>query len=426
VFGGGWPGKRKQGPESAQQSEQSAQSEPPPPAGPQESQPGGPAAKSARIRLLVLGGVTIMVLAAGATYALVHSGTGQPAGGGQKAAVATGPLKVESVIPGPGTAQVDGTAPIAVSFSEALAANSPKPVLDPSVPGSWTQDGNVLIFTPAAAFRPDSRETVEVPAGLTGVRSQSGTELNSPVIEHFATGGYSPLRLAELLSQLGYLPLDWAADMPAGMGHSSGATWDQATGQVQMAYDPPAGTFSWLPGYPSVLTSMWNPNQANPLLTGAVMAFESQHGMTINGAVDAQLWDKLFRAAASGDRNKNGYTYAIASKAAPETLTIWHDGRVVMRSLANTGIPVSPTVDGTFPVYLRFRFQIMQGTNPDGSSYADPVSFVSYFNGGDAVHYFPRGSYGFQQSLGCVELPYTSAEEAWPYLTYGSLVTVAG
>ncbi len=66
-------------------------------------------------------------------------------------------------------------------------------------------------------------------------------------------------------------------------------------------------------------------------------------------------------------------------------------------------------MDGTFPVYERFRFQIMRGANPDGSPYADPVSYVSYFNGGDAVHYFPRGSYGFQQSLGCVELPWNSA-----------------
>ena len=68
----------------------------------------------------------------------------------------------------------------------------------------------------------------------------------------------------------------------------------------------------------------------------------------------------------------------------------------------------------------------MSGTNPGGSHYSDPVSFVSYFNGGDAVHYFPRGSYGSQQSLGCVELPYNAAERAYPYLTYGSLVTVTG
>ena len=101
-------------------------------------------------------------------------------------------------------------------------------------------------------------------------------------------------------------------------------------------------------------------------------------------------------------------------------------GGIVLTSAANTGIPVAPTADGTFPVYLRYQFQVMRGINPDGSSYADPVSYVSYFDGGDAVHYFPRGSYGFPQSLGCVELPLGAAEAAWPYLTYGSLVTVAG
>ncbi len=62
--------------------------------------------------------------------------------------------------------------------------------------------------------------------------------------------------------------------------------------------------------------------------------------------------------------------------------------------LANTGIGVAPTADGTFPVYEKLPFQIMPGTNPDGSHYADPVEWVSYFNGGDAVHYFDRGSYG--------------------------------
>lgn len=108
----------------------------------------------------------------------------------------------------------------------------------------------------------------------------------------------------------------------------------------------------------------------------------------------------------------------------PETLTIWHDGREVFSSPANTGIPVSPTATGTFPVYEKLQSQVMQGVNPDGSHYADPVSWVSYFNGGDAVHYFDRGSYGWPQSLGCVELPSSAAAEAYPYLPYGTLVTV--
>ena len=46
----------------------------------------------------------------------------------------------------------------------------------------------------------------------------------------------------------------------------------------------------------------------------------------------------------------------------------------------------------------------MSGTNPDGSHYADPVTWVSYFNGGDALHQFYRSTYGWPQSLGCVEM----------------------
>jgi len=40
------------------------------------------------------------------------------------------------------------------------------------------------------------------------------------------------------------------------------------------------------------------------------------------------------------------------------------------------------------------------------------------------VHYVLRPYYGAPQSLGCVELPMNEAKVAWPYLTYGSLVTV--
>ncbi len=75
-------------------------------------------------------------------------------------------------------------------------------------------------------------------------------------------------------------------------------------------------------------------------------------------------------------------------------------------------------------MYIRYQNQIMTGTNPDGTKYADQVDWVAYFHAGEAVHYFPRYSYGSQQSLGCVELPYNEAKSIWPYLTYGTLVTV--
>jgi hypothetical protein len=380
-------------------------------------------------RVIAVGAVTAAVAAAGVTYAVTQhsSGTGRSSGAVVlPAPPAKGPMHVVSISPASRATGVDGAAPIIVNFSAPVAANSPDPLLTPSVAGSWSAEGDSMVFTPMAAIGPSRHVTVEVPAGPDGVRSSAGGLLPASVTEHFTTGGYSQEALADLLAQQGYLPMTWS---PQQNGATRAASASLAADPAShtpagWAYDPPAGTFQWDAGYPYTLRQLWSPDQASVLLRGAVMAFEAQHGMTIDGSLTPQLWKALFRAQARGDRNQVGYTYAIASKGTPETLAIWHNGHEVFHSLANTGIPVSPTVDGTFPVYERFRFQIMSGTNPDGSHYADPVSFVSYFNGGDAVHYFPRGSYGSQQSLGCVELPYDAAEHAYPYLTYGSLVSV--
>ena len=67
----------------------------------------------------------------------------------------------------------------------------------------------------------------------------------------------------------------------------------------------------------------------------------------------------------------------------------------------------------------------MSGTNPDGSTYNDPgIQWISYFNGGDALHAFTRAQYGFPQSLGCVEMTYANAETMFPLTPLGTLVTV--
>jgi hypothetical protein len=218
------------------------------------------------------------------------------------------------------------------------------------------------------------------------------------------------------------------ATSTTGAGSTSAATVtgiSSPAAELSAAYAPPAGTFAWQAGYPAQLRSFWSEGKANTLDRGAVTGFEADHGLPTDGVVGAKVWKALLTAAADGKRNTHGYSYAIASERLPETLTIWHDGHKVFSSPANTGIGVAPTAAGTYPVYEKLAFQIMSGTNPDGSHYADPVSWVSYFNGGDAVHYFDRGSYGWPQSLGCVELPYSAAKDAYPYLPYGTLVTVA-
>ncbi len=245
-----------------------------------------------------------------------------------------------------------------------------------------------------------SRGHARAAAGVTAPAAQAAAIPRAIAYSHGVSARHdlaarSTLRLQQLLARLGYLPVSWKN-----------------------------GAFTWHSGYPGTLSGFWHPGRPNLITTGALMAFESQHGMRPHGTASPAVWKMLLRAAGQRQMNTAGYTYAIASEVTPETLTIWHDGREVLRSYANTGIPVAPTASGTFPVYLRYYFQVMRGANPDGSRYADPVYYISYFHGGEAVHYFSRGGYGWPQSLGCVELPWSSAAKAWPYLTYGSLVTV--
>ena len=330
-------------------------------------------------------------------------------------------MTVASISPAPGASAVAGTTPVSVTFSDRLAAGAPDPTLSPAVPGSWSRTGShTLTFTPTGAFLPYSAVTVTVPGGRHGERAVDGASLARSVTASFTVGAGSTLRLQELLSDLDYSPL---AFTPAG----GPIPVSDTAAQQRAIFDPPAGTFAWRQTtWPASLTSQWQQGAFNVLTKGLVMEFQADHLLKVNGVPSLGLWNDLLGALAAGEANTGGYNYAVGSKVVPETLTIWHDGQQVFHSLANTGIPARPTYDGTFPVYARYRNQIMRGTNPNGTPYADPVQYVAYFHGGNAVHYIPRAQYGFPQSLGCIELPLAAAAQAWPYLAYGTLVTVTG
>jgi peptidoglycan hydrolase-like protein with peptidoglycan-binding domain len=386
-----------------------------------------PSTPRSRRNVLMIGAVALaalMVIGGGLAWLLASGGTSSSsASAAVKAhhaqAKAAPPLHVLSVTPANAARRVNGSRPVTIAFSAPLAADSPDPSITPAVAGTWTAGtGGTMVFTPATAFKPDSTFRVRIPSGPSGVRTAAGGLLGAPVTVRFHTRSYSTLRLQELLAQLGYLPLNWT---PRG---SNPAASDRA-GQFSAAYRAPRGRFTWQGNYPGSLTGLWAKGKANLIDVGAIRAFQSVEGLTMDGVAGPTVWRDLLRAVAKGQDNPNGYSYGLASKGSPETLTVWHNGHVVLHTLANTGIPVAPTADGTFPVYLRMPFQIMQGTNPDGSHYADPVQNVAYFNGGDALHFFPRASFGFPQSLGCVELPLAASAVSYHYMTYGSLVTVS-
>jgi hypothetical protein len=238
-----------------------------------------------------------------------------------------------------------------------------------------------------------------------------GEPLTAPVVGMAARpGGYwiaygatAPLGTIlgqeEVLAALGYSPLNWTS--------TNGFQW------------------RWAP--PPTLQPLWSPGQNGVIARGAIMSFEAVAGLSTDGSISAAEVNALQAAAdnpSGPGANPNGFSYAVANESSPESLTVWHNGAVVARTAANTGGAGTPTAKGSFPVYLRLRNQVMRGTNPNGTTYADPVQFVAYFNGGDALHYMSRTSYGDPQSLGCVELPLAGAATVWPYMTLGSIVTV--
>jgi lipoprotein-anchoring transpeptidase ErfK/SrfK len=333
-----------------------------------------------------------------------------PAGGGRAAgaaglasrprvAAATKPFRVVSISPGNSADPVTAADPVRIRLSDALAPGSPLPTFSPHIAGRWHVRPGTLVFRPAVPIGPTTKLRLRVPPSLS---SAGGALLSAPVSAVFQAGGWSAMRLQRLLAQLGYLPFT--------------STNRQGDG----------GSLRWQGQYPSALRKQWRPRRPGVVLTAAVMAFQADHQLLMTGVADPALWQALFAAAARGKDNPHGYTYALVDKKLPETMTIWHDGHVAMRALVSTGTAVTPTADGTFLVYLRHRFQVMRGFMPDGTPYADPVHYVAFFNGGDAVHSFHRASFGFPQSLGCVELPLATARQVWPLLSYGSLVTITG
>jgi len=327
-------------------------------------------------------------------------------------------LRVKSISPKSGATGVGSTAPISIKFSAAISRQSTMPSLAPSVPGSWRVSGSTLTFTPDEPFVPLSDVTLTVPGGSGGVRAENGSTLTGSEVENFAIEDGSVLRLQQLLSLLDYSPLSWTPSGPA-------ISATNIAGQLAAMYAPPVGRFAWeSSGWPSSLTGLWQPGAYDVFTRGLVMSFQADHGLIVNGAPSAGLWNDMLSAIGTNEVNTGGYNYAVGDKVAPQTLTIYHDGTVVLRTSANTGIPQSPTPSGTFTVYARYRNYVMRGTNPNGVKYADPVQFVAYFYDGDAVHYFPRADYGIPQSLGCIELPLAKAAVAWSYLAYGTLITV--
>ncbi len=310
---------------------------------------------------------------------------------------------------------------IRLTFSSPVteAVGSARPTLTPAIPGSWHKlDSHTLEFTPSGFGAPlGSKVQVVLPRSIS-VTGPDGGSLQTTSQISFAVPVGSTARLQQLLAEQGYLPLSWT---PSG---TPVAPTPQA--QAAAAVAPPQGTFSWrYPNTPPELRAVWTPNQDNVITRGAVMTFENENRIAVDGVAGAGVWKMLLSDALAGKRHDSPYSYVYVHRNVPQLMTLWSAGHTVITSPGNTGVPAAPTQLGTFPVFEHLASATMAGTNPDGTTYSDPgIKWISYFNGGDALHAFNRASFGTPQSLGCVELPEAAAARIWPYTPIGTLVTV--
>jgi peptidoglycan hydrolase-like protein with peptidoglycan-binding domain len=325
------------------------------------------------------------------------------------------PLSPTRIVHLPPGSIANGTDALGVTLSAPPAANSPRPTLHPAVAGTWSTSGNTELFTPSSTLEPCSTYTLTVWANTI---AQGHSRVGRKHIRTLHVACPPLAGLQQALARLGYLGATlhptYFVRLPQGRESRREAALH--------AYRPFHGHLAPDPAdAPPVQMGT-----LDETTKGGLEVFQADHGLEPTGEPNATTWRLLLIASSLYHRNPSPYTWVSVTETIPETLEVHQGHRVVLSSPTNTGVAGAETAQGIFPIFSRFTSTTMSGTNPDGSKYKDPgVPWVNYFNGGDAVHGFPRGSYGTPQSNGCVELPISTAAQVYPMLAIGDIVWVA-
>lgn len=100
---------------------------------------------------------------------------------------------------------------------------------------------------------------------------------------------------------------------------------------------------------------------------------------------------------------------------------VYQDGVLLRQFLSSTGLPATPTVQGTFQIYIKYDAQEMIGPGYD----LPGVPWVMYFYRGYALHgTYWHNNFGHPMSHGCVNLRTPEAEWLYEWAPIGTTVTV--
>jgi peptidoglycan hydrolase-like protein with peptidoglycan-binding domain len=370
-------------------------------------------------RVALIGVLALALVAAAVGAVVIHSRHDNV--GSLLSSSATGASASAAALPStrlvalPHRVIADGAEPLSVTLSAPVASGSPPPSFHPAVAGTWAAVGNSTVFTPASTLQPCSTYTLTVWARTSstdhaplGRRHTIGLRVACPPIAG----------LQQALARLGYLG---ARLHPLYVVHISSGRETRREAAVH-AFHPPRGVLAPDPsGAPSVQMG-----QLDETTRGALTVYQADRGLEPTGEANTATWNSLLHAESAYLRDPKPYTWVSVSESIPETLAVHRGHRVVFTTPANTGVAGAETTQGIFPIYSRLTSTTMTGTDVDGTKYTVPdVPWVNYFNGGDAVHGYPRASYGSPQSNGCVELPIEAAHTVFGMLALGDIVDVS-
>ncbi len=386
---------------------------------PSKTTPAHPRRLLSRRSLLAALVLALVAGIAAATVSHAHKVTDLLAPREASAATATtqrpAPLAPTQLVALPDAHVANATKPLVVTLGAPPSPTTPMPMLTPNDAGTWKIEADSLVFRPASTLAPCAHYTLTVWARTT---STGHGPLGAKRTESLGGACPPPAALQQALARLGFLG---AAFRPQYIFHEpAGAlTRQEAT---MHAYRPPRGMLASLPaGAPRA-----HLGDFEAITRGALTVYQEDRGLQASGEPNTTTWESLLYDLTHYRRDPKPYTWVTVSESPPETLHVHVGRRIAYTTLANTGVPGAETQTGVFPIYARYVSTTMSGEDVDGEKYVVPdVPWVNYFNGGDAVHGYPRASYGFPQSNGCVELPIENARVVFGMLQLGDIVWVS-
>ncbi len=116
-----------------------------------------------------------------------------------------------------------------------------------------------------------------------------------------------------------------------------------------------------------------------------------------------------------------GSTKAITVVLHEQRVYAYENGNLIRNVLVSTGLPGTPTVTGTYRIYVKYSAQLMTGPG----YYLPGVPWVMYFYQGYSFHgAYWHHNWGHPMSHGCVNMPIDEALWLYQWAEVGTPVTV--